>query len=174
MYHHLPNTFPPTVEEEDQKGQTDREPFRWHRRGKDRPIGGIVTGLRGLALRPEGPYRSDAVHLRPFVDGASGMDRYDHPLLRVSGIGGGWWDPFARAVRGRRQCPCAVSPCVFRADRRDGPDAGGKLYVCDMSLALHLSVFQFNIRFSSRFPFEYRVVHLRGTFCDLPQYRKHG
>ena len=75
-------------------------------------------------------------------------------------------------------CTCgvqrAVSPRIFRANRRDGPDAGGKLYVCDMSLALHLSVFQFNIRFSSRFPFEYRVVHLRGTFRDLPQYRKHG
>ena len=75
-------------------------------------------------------------------------------------------------------CTCgvqrAVPPCVFRADRRYGPDAGGKLYVCDMSLALHLSVFQFNIRFSSRFPFEYRVVHLWGTFRDLPQYRKHG
>ena len=37
-----------------------------------------------------------------------------------------------------------------------------------------MSVFQFNIRCSSRFPFEYRVVHLRGTFRDLPQYRKHG
>ena len=43
-----------------------------------------------------------------------------------------------------------------------------------MSLALHLSVFQFNIRFSSRFPFEYRVVHLRGTFRDLSQYRKNS
>ena len=28
--------------------------------------------------------------------------------------------------------PRAVSPCTFRANRRDGPDAGGKLYVCDL------------------------------------------
>ena len=31
-------------------------------------------------------------------------------------------------------CARAVSPCIFRANRRDGPDVGGKLYVCDMSI----------------------------------------